>query len=127
MSYDALLIHEVDVHRLTGAVDRFGQPVPITGDASSLVGTFACRLTQGSGGERYTDRSRDTVVRKYKLFMPIGVELYESDVVTVRDPRIDRELVTLGNVTDVSVVDDWQGPHHIEAAVEQRRSGDAPA
>lgn len=125
--YSELLIHEVDVHRLTGAVDRFGQPVPITGDASSLVGTFACRLTQGSGGERYTDRSRDTVVRKYKLFMPTGVELYESDVVTVRDPRIGRELVTLGNVTDVSVVDDWQGPHHIEAAVEYRRSGDAPA
>ena len=123
MSYDGLLPHTAEVRRDPVQKDRFGQPRT---SPQTIVGAYSCRLTNGSGGERYTDRSREVVVRSYVLFLPTGVDITEADTVTVRD-RTGRVLVQSGDVTDVTVPEDWLGPHHTEAKVQQtRKAQDAP-
>ena len=122
MSYEDLLPHTVEVRRSVKQRDRFGQPRA----ESDAVGEFPCRLTNGRGGERYTDRSREVVVRSYVLFMSTGADITEADTVTVRD-RTGRVLVTDGDVQDVMAPEDWLGPHHLEVKVQSTRSAaDAP-
>lgn len=122
MSYEDLLPHTVEVRRNVKQRDRFGQPR----EGTDLVGTFPCRLTNGRGGERYTDRSREVVVRSYVLFMSTGADITEADTVTVRD-RAGGDLVTDADVQDVMTPEDWLGPHHLEAKIQATRSAnDAP-
>lgn len=123
--YDELLIHECEVLVRSGAKDRFGQPIEPT-SAANPGQRYACRLTNASGGERWTDRTRDVVVKTYKLFLQAGIELYEADRVTVRDARTGRTLAADAEVTDVTTPDDWQGPHHVEAKISVTQSGERP-
>jgi hypothetical protein len=120
VSYDALLIHHVEIRRRTGALDRFKQPI----DTMPVVATIPGRIDVPSGGERFTERSRDVVIYSHKLFLPAGTELYEADRVTVRRSATGDVLCEDGEVTEVQVVDDSSGPHHVEAKLMCRKTGD---
>lgn len=122
MSYDSLLIHEVDVFTRPPGVDRFGQPrEPSRSDPPSA--TYPCRLDESKPREKFDERSRDVVESTHTLFLPSGVVLYESDRVTVRN-RDGKVLVEFANVTGVSEPEDFSAPHHTEAQISARRSGE---
>lgn len=120
MSYDALLIHHVEIRRRDGRLDRFKQPV----DELPVATITRGRIDTPSGGERFTERSRDVVIYSHKLFLPAGTELYEADRVTVRRSATGDVLCDDGEVTEVQVVDDSRGPHHVEAKLMCRKTGD---
>jgi hypothetical protein len=124
VSYDALLIHTVEVRRRGVQQDRFGQPIEPRSDRFADV-IYRGRLSNGSGGERFTDRSRDVVVHTHKLYLEQGAELFEADRVTVRHGSTGQVLVTNADVTDVIIAEDAFGPHHIEAKLTAIRGGDA--
>jgi hypothetical protein len=122
MSYDSLLIHDVEVRRRNGQSDRFGQPVEPSPDRFADA-VYRGRLGARSGGEQFPERSHDVVVETAKVYLQLGAELSESDRVTVRDPRTGRVLAQNCDVTEVTVAEDSQGPHHIEAKISLTRSG----
>lgn len=122
MSYDALLIHTVEVRR-QGGEDRFGQPLRPnpSGPADNV---YPGRLSTIRGSERYRDGSRGTVSGSSRIFLPLGVDISESDWVTVRNQDGDL-LVEGANVVHVSRPEGIAGPHHIEVEVSTQRSSDA--
>ena len=122
MSYAALLIHTVEVRRRLAGVDRFGQPIEPRADQFADA-TYPGRLDAGSGGERYTDRSRDVVEFSHRLFLPANVDLFEADKVTVLAETGD-VLVSNADVKEVQKVWDAFGVHHVEAKLQAVRSGE---
>jgi hypothetical protein len=124
VAYSDLLPHVAEVRRRSGQKDRFGQPLePEANRFADAV--YRCRLSNGSGGERFTDRSRDVVVHTHKLYLEQGAELFEADRVTVRHGSTGQVLATNADVTDVIIAEDAFGPHHIEAKLTAIRGGDA--
>lgn len=116
MSYASLFVHRVRVYRRTGTLDRFGQPV--VGEGShTLVGEHACRLNEKSGGEAFTERSRDVIQETGTLFVLAGVDIREDDQVEIFDPRNDYVLVSEGNVKQLRRVYDSRSWHHTEATI----------
>lgn len=122
MSYDALLIHTVEVRRRDGATDRFGQPVEPRGDRFADA-VYRGRLSGLSGAERFGERSHDSVVQTAKVFLEAGAILAEADLVTVRD-RDGTILAGPADVTEVTPAYDAFGGHHLEAKITATRSGE---
>lgn len=117
-----LLIHELDVHRRTGQVDRFGQAVDQNpSQAGPLTGTVPCRLSSPKGGRINDERSTDVFEVTHKIFCLPDADVREDDTVVVRDPVSGYVLLAAAKVRRKSPISDAAGIHHLELeAVTQR-------
>lgn len=122
MSYDALLIHTVEVRRRGANEDRFGQPIEPRPDRFADA-VYRGRLSGLSGSERFGERSHDAVVQSAKVFLESGATLAEADQVIVRDPRTNQVIAGPADVTEVKIASDSFGGHHLEAKITTTRSG----
>jgi hypothetical protein len=113
VSYDALLIHTVEVRRRGVQQDRFGQPIEPRSDR------FADVIYRG----RFGERSHDAVVQSAKIYLERGATLAEADQVIVRD-RSGAILAGPADITEVTVASDSVGGHHLEAKITATRSGE---
>jgi hypothetical protein len=124
VSFLNLLSHRATIRRRLNVLDRFGQPtyeftdlaIQVPCRVSSVTGTFSA----GAGGETTTDRSRDVVLDYFKVFLPPGQDILETDRIIV--PGVLQE----SEVKNVHKAYDLKGEHHIEASCYVYRSGDVP-
>ncbi len=114
-----LLIHELQVYRRSGDLDRFGQPVDYNPTfAGALTATYPCRISgksgNQSGGRDTDDYSRDVFEINYRVFVDPDADVREDDTVLVLDPRTSFELMPKAKVTRKSVISDGSATHHLE-------------
>ena len=114
MSYDALLLDDVQLYRdaETGR-DGFNQPI----FAQVLIGTTRGRLfAQGTLEQAINPEGPRAVVKSHRLSLALGYDVDESTTVAIGGKRY--------NVLEVNVARDAAGPHHLELLVE--RAADPP-
>jgi hypothetical protein len=114
-----LLIHELQVFRRSGDVDRFGQPVDANPTfAGPATGSYPCRISSKSGnqsgGRDTDDYSQDVFEINYRVFVDPDADVREDDTVMVLDPRTSYELMPKALVTRKAVVSDGVAAHHLE-------------
>jgi hypothetical protein len=107
---------EVDPYGQRQKKDPYGQP---TRD-EQFSHTLPCRLKKPSGGERNEERARDLVDVTAGLFLDLGADLNETDVVDVKGPG-GEVIVQRAEVTHVETVFDGIGAHHLEADLSSQR------
>lgn len=115
--FDELLVHEVEVRRRSGSVDRFGQPTdsnPTKLSAAAVVATYPCRMTRGSRGRANEERSLDVFADQLELFVAPDADIQEDDALKVTDPATGDVLMPLAIVKLKNLVYDGIGPHHLE-------------
>lgn len=112
MSFIGLLGHRATIQARTTRRDRFNQPLDAWEDKATDV---PCRLTNPSGGETYTDRSRNVVKADHVLFFGPDVVIGELDRV---GQVVDADGVVLARDLDVLLVRPAGGfkgtTHHLE-------------
>ena len=117
--FSELLIHELQVYRRSGAVDRFGQPVDANpSQAGPLTATYSCRISSKSGnqiGGRVQDEySHDVFEVNFRVFVEPTADVREDDTVLVLDPRTGFELMPKAKVWRKSTISDMNDVHHLE-------------
>lgn len=114
--FAGLLIHTAVVYRRTGDTNPFGQPERNEVEHHREP----CRFDKPSGGKRYEERSHDVVQVKGTLFLDLGADIREDDVVTVLGAA-GEEKVSRALVDEIESVDDGVGIHHFEATLSSQR------
>lgn len=113
MSFESLLGHRMTIQAQTKRKDRFNQPVDVWEDKATDI---PCRLTNPSGGETYTDRSRNVVKADYVLYFQTDVAIGESDRVGTVTDADGNVLATDLDVLLVRPAGGFDGrAHHLEA------------
>lgn len=121
-SFAALLPHEAVVHRRSGRVDRFGQPVDQNpAQAGAATGTFRCRLSSARGGRVNDERSIDVFEVTYQLFALPDADIQEDDNVLVRDALTGVTLLPMAKVKIKETLYDAGAPHHLELLLVSQR------
>jgi hypothetical protein len=121
VSFEALLIHTVQVYRRTGAVDRLGQPESInprqhTIDGETLIHTYPCRAFMSAGGLRMNERMTDTFERQFTVYTSVDVDIHEDDA--LRAIGVDGHIIFgLSKIKDSETKYDSTGAHHCEFTI----------
>ena len=122
MAFTGLLCHEAVVHRRSGQVDRFGQPVDANpSQAGPATSTFPCRLSDGRGGRVMDERSLDVFEVTYLLFADPDADVQEDDNVQVRDPSTGNILLPTAKVKVKETLYNATIPHHLEMLLVSQR------
>jgi hypothetical protein len=120
--FTSLLPHEAVVHRRTGAVDRFGQPVDQNpAQAGPETGRFPCRLSSGRGGRVMDERSMDVFEVTYQLFAEADADVQEDDNVEIVDASTGAVLLPIAKVKIKETLYDAGLPHHLELLLVSQR------
>lgn len=112
MGFTDLLIHRATIMRRSTDLDRMGQP---TGRWTAVADDVPCRVTIPRGGERNTERMRETYGVSHRVF--VGAETTdtaEDDEIVVVD-QDGREILPQARIVLRRVA--YAGgpdPHHIE-------------
>lgn len=113
---DTEIEEHVDPFGQRQKVDPFGQPTRDEEESHRLP----CRFSTPRGGKVMGERSRDVVEVRGSLFLDLGADLREDDVVTVIGPTgatvVDRALVH-----EMELVHDGITEHHREATLVTQR------
>jgi hypothetical protein len=118
VSFEALLIHTVQVYRRTGAVDRLGQPESINPrqhevDGETLIHTYPCRVNRGRGGLLMNERMIDTFEQLWCMYTMPDVDIRTDDACRVLDSN-GAEIVPLSKCKVKSNAADSTSTHHLE-------------